>query len=144
MSALTAPGRRLAAHGGVVPLTVGGVIMVSQFAAVAIFLLLGIGFVLFTFLLSRLIRPSAPNPIKQSTYECGETTIGPSWIQFNIRFYIFCLIFVIFDVEVVFLFPWAMVFQSLGMFAFVEMIVFIAILLFGLYYAWRKGMLRWY
>ena len=144
MSALTAPGRRLAAHGGVVPLTAGGVIMVSQFAAVAIFLLLGIGFVLFTFLLSRLIRPSAPNPIKQSTYECGETTIGPSWIQFNIRFYIFCLIFVIFDVEVVFLFPWAMVFQSLGMFAFLEMIVFIAILLFGLYYAWRKGMLRWY
>jgi NADH-quinone oxidoreductase subunit A len=125
------------------PSTVGGV-MVSQFAAVAIFLAVGVGFVLFTFLLSRLIRPSAPNPIKMSTYECGESTVGPSWIQFNVRFYIFCLIFVIFDVEVVFLFPWALVFQQLGMFAFVEMLVFIAILMFGLYYAWRKGLLRWY
>lgn len=118
--------------------------MVSQFAAVGIFLILGVAFVLFNFLLSRLIRPSAPNDIKLSTYECGESTIGPSWIQFNVRFYIFCLIFVIFDVEVVFLFPWALVFQSLGMFAFVEMIVFIAILMFGLFYAWRKGLLRWY
>lgn len=118
--------------------------MVSQFAAVAIFLAVGVGFVLVTFLLSRLIRPSAPNPVKMSTYECGESTVGPSWIQFNVRFYIFCLIFVIFDVEVVFLFPWALVFQQLGMFAFVEMLVFIAILMFGLYYAWRKGLLRWY
>lgn len=118
--------------------------MISEFAAVAIFLLIGVGFVLFTFLLSKLIRPSAPNPIKLSTYECGESPIGSGWIQFNVRFYIFCLIFVIFDVEVVFLFPWALVFQSLGMFAFVEMLVFIAILLFGLFYAWRKGLLRWY
>jgi NADH-quinone oxidoreductase subunit A len=118
--------------------------MVSQFAAVAIFLVIGVGFVLFTFLLSKLIRPSAPNPVKLSTYECGESPVGSGWIQFNVRFYIFCLIFVIFDVEVVFLFPWAMVFQSLGMFAFVEMLVFIAILMFGLFYAWRKGLLRWY
>lgn len=118
--------------------------MISEFAAVAIFLLIGVGFVLFTFLLSKLIRPSAPNPIKLSTYECGESPIGSGWIQFNVRFYIFCLIFVIFDVEVVFLFPWALVFQSLGMFAFVEMLVFIAILMFGLFYAWRKGLLRWY
>lgn len=118
--------------------------MVSQFAAVAIFLAVGVGFVLFTFLLSRLIRPSAPNPVKMSTYECGESTVGPSWIQFNVRFYIFCLIFVIFDVEVVFLFPWALVFQQLGMVGFIEMVVFIAILMFGLFYAWRKGLLRWY
>jgi NADH-quinone oxidoreductase subunit A len=118
--------------------------MVSEFAAVAIFLALGVIFVVFTLFLSKLIRPSAPNPTKLSTYECGESAFGSSWIQFNVRFYIFCLIFVIFDVEVVFLFPWALVFQSLGMFAFVEMLVFIAILMFGLFYAWRKGMLRWY
>ncbi|HUU45316.1 MAG TPA: NADH-quinone oxidoreductase subunit A [Acidobacteriota bacterium] len=116
----------------------------SDFAAVGVFILLGIGFVLFTFLLARLIRPSAPNPIKESTYECGETPVGSAWIQFNVRFYIYCLIFVIFDVEMVFLFPWAIAYQSLGLFAFVEMIVFIAILLFGLLYAWRKGVLRWY
>ena len=116
----------------------------SDFAAVAVFILLGIGFVLFTFLLARLIRPSDPNPIKQSTYECGETPVGTAWIQFNVRFYIYCLIFVIFDVEMVFLFPWAIAYQTLGLFAFVEMVVFIAILLFGLLYAWRKGVLKWY
>ena len=118
--------------------------MRSDFAAVAVFLVLGVGFVLFNFMLARLIRPNAPNPIKLSAYECGETPIGPAWIQFNVRFYIFALIFVIFDVEVVFLFPWAIAYRSLGMFAFVEMLVFIAILLFGLFYAWRKGFLRWY
>jgi len=107
-------------------------------------MLLGVGFVLFNFLLAKLIRPKDPNPIKQSTYECGETPFGPSWIQFNVRFYIFCLIFVIFDVEIVFLFPWALVYQSLGLFAFVEMVIFIAILMFGLVYAWKKGVLRWY
>ena len=118
--------------------------MVSDFAAVAVFLLLGIGFVLFTFLLSKLIRPSAPNPIKQSTYECGEDPFGSGWIQFNVRFYIFALMFVIFDVETVFLFPWAVAYQSLGLFALVEMLVFIGILLFGLAYAWRKGLLKWF
>ena len=118
--------------------------MVSQFAAVAVFLVLGAGFVLFNFLLAKLIRPSAPTPIKLSTYECGETPVGSAWIQFNVRFYIFALIFVIFDVEVVFLFPWAIAFRSLGMFAFVEMFVFLLILVFGLFYAWRKGFLRWY
>ncbi len=116
----------------------------SDFAAVAVFLLLGTGFVLFNFLLARLIRPSAPNPIKQSTYECGEAPFGTAWIQFNVRFYIYCLIFVIFDVEMVFLFPWAIAYRSLGLFAFVEMIIFVGILLFGLLYAWRKGILKWY
>lgn len=115
----------------------------SDYVAVAVFIILGVGFVLFNFLLARLIRPSAPNPIKQSTYECGETPVGSAWIQFNVRFYIFCLIFVIFDVEMVFLFPWAIAYQSLGLFAFVEMIVFIAILMFGLVFAWRKGVLKW-
>jgi NADH-quinone oxidoreductase subunit A len=118
--------------------------VISDYAAVAIFLLIGVGFVLFTFLLSWLIRPSAPNPIKHSTYECGEEPFGSGWIQFNVRFYIFALIFVIFDVETVFLFPWAIAYQSLGLFAFIEMVVFISILLFGLWYCWRKGLLKWY
>lgn len=116
----------------------------ADFSAVALFLLLGTAAVLFLFAMARLIRPAAPNPTKLSTYECGESPFGTGWIQFNVRFYIFALIFVIFDVEVVFLFPWALAFRSLGPFAFVEMFVFIAILLFGLFYAWRKGFLKWF
>jgi NADH-quinone oxidoreductase subunit A len=116
----------------------------SEFAAVAVFLLVGTGIVLFTFLLAKLIRPSAPHPIKLETYECGETPIGTADIQYNVRFYIYALLFVIFDVETIFLFPWALVYRSLGFFAFVEMFVFIAILVFGLFYAWKKGVLKWF
>jgi NADH-quinone oxidoreductase subunit A len=115
----------------------------SQYAAVLIFLGLGIGMVLFTFFLHRLIRPSNPYPAKNQNYECAEMPIGNSWIQFNNRFYIFALIFVVFDVEAVFLFPWAVAFGKLGLYALVEMIIFIAILLFGLLYAWKKGVLKW-
>ncbi len=77
------------------------------------------------------------------SYECGEPTIGPSWIQYNVRYYVFALLFVIFDVEVVFLIPWAVVYKELGLFALVEMLIFIAILIFGLVYAWKKGVLKW-
>jgi len=118
--------------------------LVSEFTAVAVFLVVGTGIVLFTFLLAKIIRPSAPNPIKNETYECGETPYGTAEIQYNVRFYIYALLFVIFDVEVVFLFPWALVYRSLGFFAFVEMLIFIAILIFGLFYAWRKGVLKWF
>ena len=118
--------------------------MISEFAAVAVFLLVGTGVVLFTFLLAELIRPSAPHPIKLETYECGETPVGTADIQYNIRFYIYALLFVVFDVEAIFLFPWALVYRSLGLFAFVEMLIFIVILVFGLFYAWKKGVLKWF
>jgi len=88
-------------------------------------------------------RPSNPNPTKLETYECGVTTIGTSWIQFNFRYYYFALLFVLFDVETVFLLPWAVKFQKLGMFGLVEMALFLAILVFGYVYAWRKGALEW-
>ncbi len=116
----------------------------SEFVAVAIFLLVGTGIVLFTFLLAKIIRPSAPETIKLETYECGETPYGTANVQYNVRFYIFALLFVIFDVEAIFLFPWALVYRSLGFFAFVEMFVFLTILIFGLFYAWRKGVLKWF
>lgn len=116
----------------------------SEFTAVAIFLLVGTGIVLFTFLLAKIIRPSAPGKVKLDTYECGEQPIGTAEIQYNVRFYIYALLFVVFDVEAIFLFPWALVYRSLGLFAFVEMLVFIAILVFGLFYAWRKGVLKWF
>lgn len=99
--------------------------------------------VLFAFFFARLIRPANPYPAKSINYECAEETIGTSWIRFNNRFYIFALIFVIFDVEVVFLFPWAVAFNKLGLYALVEMVIFIMILFYGLYYAWKKGVLKW-
>jgi len=115
----------------------------TQYAAVLIFLGLGIGLVLVTFFVARLIRPSNPYQAKNQNYECAEKPIGSSWVRFNNRFYIFALIFVVFDVEAIFLFPWAVAFGQLGLFALVEMIIFICILVFGLYYAWRKGVLKW-
>jgi NADH-quinone oxidoreductase subunit A len=96
-----------------------------------------------TLLLNRLLRPRAPNDEKYLTYECGVDPIGGGWSQSTVRYYIFALLFVIFDVEAVFLFPWAIVFEEIGVFAFVEMMIFIFILALGLVYAWRKRVLEW-
>jgi NADH-quinone oxidoreductase subunit A len=115
----------------------------SEYLAVLIFIIAGTGIVLITFFVARLIRPSNLYPDKTVNYECAELPEGTSWIQFNNRFYIFALIFVIFDVEAVFLFPWAVAFGQLGLYALVEMVIFILILFFGLFYAWKKGVLRW-
>ncbi len=118
--------------------------MESNFASVLLFMLVALAFVVIGLLLSKLIRPKGtPSPDKLSTYECGETPVGIAWIQFNIRFYVFALIFIIFDVEIMFLLPWAVVFKTLGMFAFVEGLIFIGILVVGLAYVWRKGDLEW-
>jgi len=90
-----------------------------------------------------LFGPRKPNPIKQSTYECGIEPVGEGWVQFKAQYYIFALVFLVFDVETVFLFPWAVKLGQLGMFAVIEGIVFILILVAGLVYTWRKGMLEW-
>jgi NADH-quinone oxidoreductase subunit A len=116
---------------------------VLEYLAVLIFLFVGSGIVLITFFINKLIRPHNPYPAKNANYECAEEPVGSGWIQFNPRFYIFALIFVIFDVEAVFMFPWAVAFNQLGLYALVEMVLFILILLFGLYYAWKKGALKW-
>lgn len=94
-------------------------------------------------LIPRIIAPRKPNPIKQQTYECGIETVGETWIQFKVQYYIFALVFLIFDVETVFLFPWAVAFDMLPLFAVFEGILFILILVAGLIYAWRKGVLEW-
>lgn len=121
-------------------------------SVVLIFALFGIAFVVFTVAgLSRLLRPSSlpeDEPAKVETYECGEPAVGSSWVRFDIRFYTVALIFLIFDVEVLFLFPWAVIFKSLrtanvGLFVLLEMLVFIAILLVGFIYCWRKGDMDW-
>lgn len=117
--------------------------MLDQYLTVGVFLLAGIGFVLVTLFVAKLIRPARPSKLKLQNYECGEPPIGSSWVQFNVRFYIFALMFVIFDVETVFLFPWAVVYDSLGWFGLIEMVIFIAILSYGLVYAWKKGVLKW-
>ncbi|HVT75540.1 MAG TPA: NADH-quinone oxidoreductase subunit A, partial [Acidimicrobiales bacterium] len=89
------------------------------------------------------LRPKRPQPQKYLTYESGVDPVGDGWSQSQIRYYIFALLFVMFDVEAVFIFPWAVRLESLGTFGLVEMLVFIAILALGLVYAWRKGVLRW-
>jgi NADH:ubiquinone oxidoreductase subunit 3 (subunit A) len=90
------------------------------------------------------IRPKHPDPIKEATYECGvETEQGDAWGQFNVRYYVFALLFVVFDVEAVFLYPWAVAFKQLGLFAFVEAVLFVAILVVGYLYAWRRKALEW-
>lgn len=90
------------------------------------------------------IRPKKPNPVKRQVYECGVEPIGGRrWSQFNFRYYVYALLFVIFDIETVFLYPWAVQYQQLGLFALFEMLVFVLILVIGLVYAWRKRALEW-
>jgi NADH:ubiquinone oxidoreductase subunit 3 (subunit A) len=89
------------------------------------------------------IRPEKPDPVKTSVYECGMVPIGTAQVRYNVRYYIFGLLFVIFDVEAVFLYPWAVAYKQLGLFAFVEALIFIGILLVGYMYAWRKRAMEW-
>ena len=109
----------------------------------ASFLLVGtvLAFLLVT--LPRWLAPREPGELKSRTYECGEEPIGIGWVRFHVRYYLYALVYIVFAVETVFLFPWAIVFRELGLFAFLEMMVFIGILLVGLAYAWKKGALEW-
>ncbi|MBN1967500.1 MAG: NADH-quinone oxidoreductase subunit A [Anaerolineae bacterium] len=93
--------------------------------------------------LGKLLGPKRPNPIKEQTYECGIETTGGTWVQFKAQYYIFALVFVLFDVELVFLFPWALAYNKLGLFALFEMAFFIFLLVVALVYTWRKGALEW-
>ena len=118
--------------------------MELTFAGVLVFMVVALLFVVISLVLAWLIRPRGRYSVEKFLpYECGENPQGSAWIQFNIRFYVFALIFIIFDVEIIFLLPWAVVFKNLGAFAFVEGLIFIAILVVGLAYVWRKGDLAW-
>ncbi|MGH2457250.1 MAG: NADH-quinone oxidoreductase subunit A [Chloroflexota bacterium] len=105
---------------------------------------MAVGFAVAPMLISWVLRPSHPDPIKLSTYECGMETIGTTWIQYYVSFYVYALVFVVFDVETVFLYPWAVAYGHLGLFALAEMMVFIGTLVIGLLYALRKQALRWW
>ena len=117
--------------------------MLNEFSHVFAYLILSLIFVAGGLVTNMIIRPKNKNTIKLSSYECGEDPIGNSWIKFNIRFYVVALVFILFDVEIVFLFPWALVFKKMGWLAFGEMAVFLAILIVGFAYVWVKGDLDW-
>ena len=125
---------------------------ISEFGKILIFLITGIIMVCFAFFVNKLIAPHKPNPEKLTSYECGEEPTGNAWLPFNSRFYVIALVFLLFDVEMVFVFPWAIVFGNhefikadlrWGWFALIEMFVFLGILVLGLAYVWVKGDLDW-
>jgi len=117
--------------------------MDSQYGYVAVFILVGVVFLIVALLAAWLLRPTRPSRAKSTPYECGIPPTGDAWNQFNPRYYIFALLFLLFDVEAAYLYPWAVRVGQLGLYAVVEMLIFLAILGFGLAYAWRKGSLRW-
>jgi NADH-quinone oxidoreductase subunit A len=93
--------------------------------------------------LGRLLGPKTSNPVRSEAFECGNPASGPAWGRFSVKFYMTAILFIVFDIEVVFLYPWAVLFRRLGWFGFAEMMVFIGILSLGLLYVWRKGALEW-
>ena len=122
----------------------------EQYGTFAVVALVGVGLYAVIMLVNRVMRPSLPHSEKLTTYECGVDSVGSGWSQMNIRYYVFAFLFVIFDVEAVFLFPWAVIVGELGpdsvispTYAVVAMFIFIATLLEGLGYAWKKGVLKW-
>jgi NADH-quinone oxidoreductase subunit A len=126
---------------------------ISEFGEILLYIIGGTLFIIISLFISRLIRPNRPNKEKLSTYESGEEPISEAWVQFNVRFYIVALIFLLFEVEIVLLFPWATVFAKKelieqtngrwGWFAVIEAVIFIVILGLGLAYAWANGFLDW-
>lgn len=113
------------------------------YIAVLIFVLVGFAFGLGVLVLSWAVQPRKPDPTKLSSYECGIESVQQPRDRYSIRYYIIAVLFVIFDVETIFLFPWAVRYKALGLFGFVEMTIFIAILVIGYLYCWRKGALEW-
>ena len=117
--------------------------MLTEFGKILIFILLAVIFVVITLLVAKLVRPNRPTAEKLKTYECGENPEGSPCVKLNIRFYVVALIFLIFDVEVVLLFPWALSYKENGLYGFAVGIIFLLILGLGMAYEWRKGDLEW-
>ena len=118
-------------------------IMTLDYLILAAFVVIGFAFVIVTVGASNLLSPTAPSEEKSRIYECGSTPVGPPWVQFRIGYYVYALLFVVFDIETVFLYPWAVAFNRMGLFLLVEMIIFVGILVLGLVYAWKEGALTW-
>ena len=122
--------------------------MLENFGYIGLFLIAAVLFTALLIAIPILLRrfsivPKKPNPVKSSTYECGMQPVGRAWVQFNFRYYFYALLFVVFDIQVVFLYPWASAIGELKLFALVEMLVFFFVLIVGFVYAWRKKVLEW-
>ena len=122
--------------------------MLANYGYIGLFLLVVILFAVTTLLLPVFLRfirviPKKPNPVKSSTYECGVKTIGRSWVQFNFRYYFYALMFIVLDVMVIFLYPWAVSLRQLGYFGLISILIFIFIIIVGYIYAWKKKVLEW-
>ncbi len=117
--------------------------MLTEFGKIFAFMLIAAVFVAIAVIAAKLIRPARPTREKLLTYECGEDTIGTPWVKFNIRFYVVALIFLIFDVEIVLLIPWALVYKEFGLGGFLVGAIFLLLLGLGMAYEWRKGDLEW-
>ncbi|MDD5616051.1 MAG: NADH-quinone oxidoreductase subunit A [Candidatus Methanoperedens sp.] len=115
----------------------------NNYLPFAMMLVIGIVFVAIALFMSRMVRPSVKTKEKLSTYECAETPVGDARIHYNIQYYMIVIVFLIFDVEVLFMYPWAVQLRSLGGLGFIEMVLFIEVLIIGLAYAWRKEALEW-
>lgn len=117
--------------------------MPTNYIGIGLFILVGMGFGVATFAIAALLRPRNPNSVKAEIYECGVPSVTAGADRLHVRYYVLAMLYLVFDLEVVFLFPWAVQFDALGLFGLVEMTVFIAILLVGYIYAWKKGALDW-
>ncbi len=122
--------------------------MLANYGYIGLFLVVAIFFAVSTLLLPVFLRfigivPHKPNPVKNSTYECGMETVGTSWVQFNFRYYFYALLFIALDILVVFLYPWAVNLRQIGSFGFISILIFISIIVVGYIYAWRKKVLEW-
>lgn len=117
--------------------------MLQDYLLIGIFLIASSVFGMLLLTVSSLVRPKKPNKEKLTTYECGIDTKGPTWIRFNVSYFMYALLFLLFDIETVFLLPWAVKFKALGLFAFAEMFIFIGILVIGLWYVWKEVAFKW-
>jgi NADH-quinone oxidoreductase subunit A len=116
---------------------------VVSYVPILLFFAIALGLGAVMLVLGVIVRPSSPNPVKKIPYECGNIPVGDARVQVRSRYYLFAMLLVLFDVEVIFLFPWAVNLRALGLFGFIEMMIFLAILLLGYVYLWRNGGLEW-
>ena len=115
----------------------------AGYIPILMFILVAAAFPLATLVLASLVRPNNPDPVKSAAYECGVEAAGEARGRYSVAYYVIAVLFVVFDVEVIFLFPWAVRFEALGVFGLIEMVIFIGILVLGYLYAWKKGALEW-
>ena len=115
----------------------------AGYIPILMFILVAAAFPLATLVLARVVRPNNPDPVKAAAYECGVEAAGEARGRYSVAYYVIAVLFVVFDVEVIFLFPWAVRFEALGIFGLIEMVIFILILVLGYLYAWKKGALEW-